>query len=70
VLLTGDKDFGELVYRLGRATAGVILLRLFGIGAVSKGEILCEVLTAHAAEMLGGFTVISPGIVRIRRHSP
>ena len=26
LLITGDKDFGELVYRLGRVHAGVILL--------------------------------------------
>ncbi len=27
ILLTEDKDFGELVYRLGRPARGVILLR-------------------------------------------
>ena len=27
VLLTADKDFGDVVYRQGRPTAGVILLR-------------------------------------------
>ncbi len=27
VLITDDKDFGELIFRLGRKSAGVILLR-------------------------------------------
>jgi predicted nuclease of predicted toxin-antitoxin system len=27
LLITADKDFGELVYRLGRATEGIFLLR-------------------------------------------
>jgi len=31
VLLTADKDFGELVFRQGRMTRGVILIRLAGI---------------------------------------
>lgn len=31
VLLTGDKDFGDLVFRLGRVSAGVILVRLSGL---------------------------------------
>lgn len=30
LLLTSDKDFGELVFRLRRLAAGVILLRLAG----------------------------------------
>ena len=28
MLLTADKDFGEIVFRLGKLAAGVILLRL------------------------------------------
>lgn len=31
VLLTGDKDFGDLVFRLGRVSAGVILVGLSGL---------------------------------------
>jgi predicted nuclease of predicted toxin-antitoxin system len=30
LLLTTDKDFGELVYRLRRISAGVLLIRLGG----------------------------------------
>lgn len=30
LLITSDKDFGELVFRLQRITAGVILVRLAG----------------------------------------
>ena len=28
IVMTSDKDFGELVFRLGRPSAGVILLRI------------------------------------------
>ena len=30
VLVTGDKDFGELVFRLRRIASGVLLVRLSG----------------------------------------
>ena len=39
VLLTQDKDFGELVFRLKQAHYGVILLRLYGHTAMVKADI-------------------------------
>ena len=36
LLVTGDKDFGELVYRLGRIHGGVVLLRLAGLSTPVK----------------------------------
>ncbi len=67
LLLTADKDFGELVYRLGRVHAGIVLLRLAGLPAIAKADTVATVLQEHAAELQGGFTVISPGAVRIRK---
>lgn len=68
LLLTGDKDFGELVYRQNRVRAGVVLLRLSGLSADRKAEIAAAVLRQRATEMDGKFSVISPGRVRIRRR--
>ena len=31
VLITADKDFGELVFRQGQASTGVLLIRLWGL---------------------------------------
>lgn len=31
ILITSDRDFGELVFRLGRSAAGILLLRLAGL---------------------------------------
>lgn len=67
LLLTADKDFGELVYRRGQANAGVILIRLAGITPARKAEIVALALQGHGAEMVGAFSVLSPGVVRIRR---
>lgn len=67
VLITRDKDFGELVYRLDRHHSGVILNRLAGLSAERKAEIVVEVLLKYGDQLLGSFTVIQPGMVRIRK---
>lgn len=68
LLLTADKDFGELVFRMRRIHYGVILLRLAGLSAESKCEHLMAVLQSRTGEISGAFTVIAPGLVRIRRR--
>lgn len=67
LLVTEDKDFGELVFRQQLVHAGVVLVRLAGQPAMAKGESLCTVLREHGGEMIRAFTVVSPGVVRIRR---
>ncbi len=68
-LLTADKDFGELVFRQGLAHSGVLLLRLAGLANATKAEVVAEVCRDRADELIGAFSVISPGQVRIRRRS-
>ena len=69
LLLTADKDFGELVFRLGRVASGVILVRLPGLPNSSKATIISEAIAQHSDELLGAFTVITPTNVRIRSIS-
>lgn len=66
VLITSDKDFGELVFRLGRMAGGVVLLRLAGLSAAAKTAVVSEAVSAYGQEIQGAFTVVSPGVVRIR----
>lgn len=68
LLLTRDKDFGELVYRLNRVTQGVILARLDGVLSETKANIVSIAVTTHGLEMVNAFTVISPGNIRIRKR--
>jgi len=68
LLLTADKDFGELVFRLGRFALGVILIRLAGLSAMSKAEIVAAAVGRHVDELPGAFAVIAPMTVRIRRR--
>lgn len=67
LLVTADKDFGELVFRLGRVHSGVLLVRLAGLANATKAEIVAEVCRERPSELLGAFSIISPGQLRIRR---
>jgi predicted nuclease of predicted toxin-antitoxin system len=67
VLLTSDKDFGELVFRQGTAAHGVVLLRLAGLPDGTKAGIVRSVVRLHGQEITGAFTVVTERAVRIRR---
>ncbi|WP_375499597.1 DUF5615 family PIN-like protein [uncultured Nostoc sp.] len=65
ILLTSEKDFGELVFRLRRIAAGVVLIRLFGLSPNDRAEIVANAINQHADELLGAFAVISSKTIRI-----
>ncbi|HOU14845.1 MAG TPA: DUF5615 family PIN-like protein [Anaerolineae bacterium] len=66
VLITGDKDFGELVFRDKRYAFGVMLLRLAGLTATAKAEVVAEAISQHHDKLVDAFAVIGPRSVRIR----
>ena len=66
ILITRDKDFGELVFRLNEAHAGVILIRLEGYNTDERAEIVCRLISEYLDQLLNAFTVIQKGIIRIR----
>jgi predicted nuclease of predicted toxin-antitoxin system len=68
ILLTADKDFGEMVYRQHLAHSGIILLRLAGLAPAAKAQLVAEAINAHSPKFAHGFTVISPRAIRIRHH--
>ena len=68
VLITADKDFGELVYRQGRSHAGVVLIRLAGISLEAKAGLVSAAIRDRAVEMADSFSVVTSATVRIRRR--
>ena len=66
LLLTSDKDFGELVFRLGKANDGVVLIRLSGLSAGLKARLVVEAISTRSGELARAFSVLSPGMLRIR----
>ena len=70
LLVAADKDFGELVFRERRlSSGGVVLLRLAGLSAGRKAEIVSKVFEERGSEFAHAFSVISPGRVRIRAQA-
>ena len=66
VLLTFDKDFGELAWREGLpAHCGVILLRLPMPAPAVAGRVIAEILAARD-DWPGHFAVVEPGRIRMR----
>ena len=66
LLLTGDKDFGELVFRQRLTHNGILLIRLAGLSNQSKAETIVEVLLNHESELSNAFCVVSRGRLRKR----
>ncbi len=67
VLLTADKDFGELIFRQRRLTKGVLLMRLAGLSLARKAEIVAAVIKEHGVILPYGFSVINANTFRTRR---
>ena len=67
LLVTSDKDFGELVFRREQINAGVLLIRLAGLSKQRKAELVAAALSDHSDELPGAFSVLSPGMIRIRK---
>ena len=76
LLVTADRDFGELVFRRRRPAPGIVLVRLAGVPPMAKAEIVSVALREHGAEMMrdrlaapsraGPIAVITRRSVRIR----
>ncbi len=65
ILITNDKDFGELVFRDKEPHKGVILLRLDDERAANKKAVLQRLLEKHEKSIAGNFTVVTETTVRI-----
>jgi predicted nuclease of predicted toxin-antitoxin system len=66
VLLTEDKDFGELVYRLGRPARGIVLLRFEVSDRALKIPRLQDLLMREEDRLPGSFTVLEVDKIRVR----
>ncbi|HEU5367150.1 MAG TPA: DUF5615 family PIN-like protein [Ktedonobacterales bacterium] len=67
LLLTGDKDFGELVFRQHQRTLGVILIRLDGLPHEEKARIVRRAFQEKGPMLLHAFTVITRRGIRVRQ---
>ena len=66
MVITMDKDFGELVYHSGKGHSGVLLLRLEEATGDEKAMVVQRIMEDFSRELEGGFCVFENGRLRIR----
>jgi predicted nuclease of predicted toxin-antitoxin system len=70
ILVTHDKDFGELAFRLGvTSSSGVVLIRLAGRSPDEDNFRILKVLLSRI-DFTGNFTVITEDKIRVRPLPP
>lgn len=65
ILLTEDKDFGQLVYADSQQSSGVILIRYPASARKALPEAVVTIVSRLAADLSRSFIVITPGRIRI-----
>jgi predicted nuclease of predicted toxin-antitoxin system len=68
MLLTADKDFGELIFRQHLLHSGVLLIRLAGLTPDLKADLVATIFDRHAEELTAGFAVLSKRALRLRKQ--
>lgn len=66
VLLTNDKDFGDLAFRRGHPHRGIVLFRLQDDSVGNRVRMTQLVLEQHAAQLQDHFVVVTDNGIRIR----
>jgi predicted nuclease of predicted toxin-antitoxin system len=70
ILVTEDKDFGELVYRLQRPAHGIILLRFEVIDRSQKIPRLLDLIHNEDHRLQGSFVTLDVNKTRVRSLLP
>jgi predicted nuclease of predicted toxin-antitoxin system len=68
ILLTEDKDFGQLVFASQADSAGVILIRYPGNARKTLQETIVRLVRDRGSEIQNAFVVMQPGHIRVRRN--
>ena len=66
ILITEDRDFGELVVRQRLGLHGVVLLELDRLSNAAEADLVEAVVSANLSKPAGSLVVIEPGRVRVR----
>jgi predicted nuclease of predicted toxin-antitoxin system len=66
IILTSDKDFGELTFRLQKSNHGIILLRFSEINTIEKAKILWAAIEKIGNDAAGKFIVVQKNSIRIK----
>ncbi len=67
ILITNDKDFGEMVYRERRLHQGIVFLRLNSQRATLKIDALNRLLAVYKKDVANNFVVVTETQVRFTK---
>lgn len=67
MVITMDKDFGELIYHSRSCHSGVLLLRLDNANGEEKVNVIKTILLKYSDKIENHFCVFQNGRLRIRR---
>ena len=67
VLLTEDKDFGQLVFASLRPAAGIVFIRFPAHARESLAAEVCAFVQANGDALVDSFSTLQPGRARISR---
>jgi predicted nuclease of predicted toxin-antitoxin system len=67
VLITEDKDFGELIFKLDLPHKGVFLIRIVGMHPEEKTKLILHFILKFSDELPNSFTVVKQRKLRIRK---
>lgn len=59
VILTNDKDFGEIVFLQKKISRGIVLLRIKGQDSFQKIQLLSKLLDKYADKVINHFVVVT-----------
>jgi predicted nuclease of predicted toxin-antitoxin system len=65
ILLTEDKDFGQLVFASGQGKSGVVLFRFPGAARRQLQVAAVDLVQQFGERLVTSFVVVEPGRVRI-----
>jgi predicted nuclease of predicted toxin-antitoxin system len=64
IVITNDKDFGEMIFRERRKHRGVVFMRLNDERSANKIEVLRQLLENHAERLPDSFVTVTETKVR------
>jgi predicted nuclease of predicted toxin-antitoxin system len=65
ILITDDKDFGDMVVRQGMKHKGIVLLRLNDDHFPNRVRVLSRLLTQYSDQLKNNFVVVTEKAIRI-----
>ena len=67
ILLTEDKDFGQLVFAAAQSASGVIFIRYPVTARSTLPNVVLDLVGKEQDRLYGAFAVLQPGRIRVTR---